>query len=237
MVPLISGATNKIVLPSPSHPQSVVQLQPWVPISLPAGPTTGSPKPLRSSYKSPHEAGTCRGCGQQVIPECQEWLHAWLGIISEKKFTLQLREHVSSRNVLLDGLRAARAFFSLTTRCLGLLLDIEYSDPSHSFPLSQVKTSGNSVWGLSSPLQQEECADTQISLTGSLLWKHSCSSQEVSFAGVVYQSYPNKINYTRKKKKIPPFVVLHPHQGLFVGVALSLVGMMYLFFHTPSWHN
>lgn len=71
--------------------------------------------------------------------------------------------------------------------------------------------------------------------TGNLRWKHSYSSQEVSFAGVVYQSYPNRISCTRKKKQNnPSFCSTASTPGLFVGVALSLVGMMYLFFHTPS---
>lgn len=70
--------------------------------------------------------------------------------------------------------------------------------------------------------------------TGNLHWKHSYLSQDVSFAGVVCWSYPNKISYTRKKKKNPSFCSTASIPGLFVGVALSLIGMMYLFFHTPS---
>lgn len=69
--------------------------------------------------------------------------------------------------------------------------------------------------------------------TGNLRWKHGYSSQEVSFAGVVYQSYPNKVSYPGKKK-YPSFCSTASTPGLFVGIALSLTGMMSLFVHTPS---
>lgn len=57
--------------------------------------------------------------------------------------------------------------------------------------------------------------------TGNLRWKHSYSSQEVSFAGAVYQSYPNEIRYTAASTP-----------GLFVGVALSCRDDVFVFSHS-----
>lgn len=70
--------------------------------------------------------------------------------------------------------------------------------------------------------------------TDNLRWKYSYSSQVVSFAHLVYRSYPPKNSYTKRKKNNPSFCSTAFTPGLFVGVALSLVGMMYVFFHTPS---